>query len=159
MTRATKPLSKRLRNAALVVVLLPLILPLAAAALVLALLHRVVLYLLIWLLWLPKGKDVLLVYSDSTVWRDYMTREIIPLVGERAILLNWSERRKWSPWMLSAHVFRTFGGRREFNPLVVLFRPLHRARVFRFWPAFKDWKNGYSRPLETLRDELALTLH
>ena len=158
MNRQKEPLLKKRLGAALVVLLLPIILPLALVTLGLSLLYYGALYLLVWLLWLPKGKDILLVYSDSPTWREYMTTEILPLVERRAVVLNWSERNKWSQWSLGVAVFHHFGGGRDFNPLVVLFRPLQRARTFRFWPAFKDWKHGYREPVERLRQELRSAL-
>jgi hypothetical protein len=122
------------------------------------LLYRGALYLLVWLLWLPKGKDILFVYSDSPIWQEYMTTEILPLVERRAVVLNWSERGKWALWSLGVSVLHHFGGGRDFNPLVVLFRPLRRAKTFRFWSAFKDWKRGYREPVERLRQELLSAL-
>ena len=132
-----------------------LVLPLALVAIALHFLHRLAVYLLVWALWLPQGKDVLLVLSDSPVWRDYMAAEIVPLVRERAVVLNWSERKRWRRWSPAPHAFRTFGGHREFNPLVVVFRPLRPAEVLRFWQAFKDWKHGHTEALERLRRLLA----
>ncbi len=157
MARQKEPLLKKILGAALVVLLLPIIL-LALLMFGLSMLYHGALYLLVWLVWLPKGKDILFVYSDSPIWRDYMTREILPLVERRAVVLNWSERSKWSQWSLGVSVFQRFGGTRDFNPLVVLFRPLQRARTFRFWPAFKDWKRGYREPVERLRHELLSAL-
>ncbi len=154
MTRQKKPFSRRLWQAALLLVLLPIILPLVLIALVLYFPHRLTLYMLVWVLWLSKGQDVLVVYSDSPIWHEYMATQILPLVQERAIVLNWSERSQWSRWSLHVHVFHYFGGDREFNPLVVLFRPFHRARTFRFWSPFKDWKRGDREPVERLREEL-----
>jgi hypothetical protein len=142
----------------LLLVLLPFVLPLALITLALYVPYRIALYLLIWTLWLPRGKDVLLVYSDSPIWREYITSEILPLVRERAVVLNWSERNRWPRWSFQVHVFRAFGTRREFNPLVVLFRPFSRARAFRFWLPFKDWKRGYREPVERLREELFAVL-
>jgi hypothetical protein len=96
------------------------------------------------------------VLSDSPVWRGYMSAEIVPLVRGRGVILNWSERKKWRRWSLAAHVFHIFGGRREFNPLV--FRPLRRAEVLRFWQAFKNWKHGNTGPLERDRQRLLTAL-
>lgn len=45
-------------------------------------------------------------------------------------------------------VFRIFGSGDNFNPMVVLFRPLRRGRIFRFLPAFKEWKHGNGTSLE-----------
>ena len=158
MSRQKEPLLRRIGKPALLVLLLPFILPLALTSITLSLLYSGVLYVLVWLVWLPKGKDVLFVYSYSPIWREYMTAEILPVVERRAVVLNWSERRRWSGWSLSARVFHRFGGGRDFNPLLVLFRPFHRAKVFRFWPAFKDWKRGYREPLDRLRQELLAVL-
>jgi hypothetical protein len=87
MTRQKRPPLVRLKNAALVVVLLPLVVPLALVAIVFHLLYRIALYVLVWILWLPKGKDILFVYSDSPIWQDYMTTQVLPLLGARAVVL------------------------------------------------------------------------
>jgi hypothetical protein len=135
-----------------------LVLPLALFAIASHVLYRTLLYLLVWALWLPKGKDVLLVYSDSPIWHEYMTTQVLPLVEERAVVLNWSERKQWSHWSLAAALFHHFGGAGDFNPLVVLFKPLRRPNIYRFWSAFKDWKRGYKEPVERLPQELVASL-
>ena len=84
--------------------------------------------------------------------------EVLPRLAGRAVIMNWSERRTWSRWSFPAHILRAFGGYREFSPLVVLFRPLKRAKVFRFWGPFKDWKRGYKEPVERLTQELFAAL-
>jgi hypothetical protein len=142
----------------LLILLLPVLLPLGIVGFTLYFLHRWALYVLIWLLWLPGGKDVLIVYSDSPIWHDYMEREVLPSVQERAFVLNWSARNTWPRWSLVTHVFRSFGGRRQFNPMVIVFRPLRAAKVFRFWGPFNDWKRGYTEPVGRMRDELRLSL-
>jgi hypothetical protein len=152
------PTRERIRTIAqisLVVVLLPLIIPLAAISLILILLYQSSLYLLIWLLWLPRGKDVLFVSSDSPIWREYMTDHVLPLVANRAVVLNWSERQRWPRWSLAGHFFRAFAGSREFNPMVVVFRPLRRGEFFRFFGPLKHWKHGNCEPVEWLRRQLA----
>ena len=53
---------------------------------------------------------------------------------------------------LSVLAFRYFGGYREFNPMVVVFRPFRRTSTFRFWQAFRDNKHGKTKTLdETIR--------
>jgi hypothetical protein len=54
--------------------------------------------------------------------------------------------------------FRTFGRRRDFNPMVVLFRPFRRARISRFLPAFQEQKHGNSASVEQLRRDLMQAL-
>ena len=161
MAGKRQTLGRKLGKFAALVLALPvliLVLPLALVAITLHLLHRLALYLLVWALWLPNGRNVLVVLSDSPVWRDYMWGEIVPLVRGRAVVLNWSERKKWARWSFAPHVFRAFGGRRDFNPLVVVFRPLRRAEVLRFWQAFKDWKHGNTEPVGRLKQRLAAAL-
>ena len=159
MTRRKQPFLRRLGQAILIVLLLPLVLPLALFAVANHLVYRALLYLLVWALWLPKGKDILFVYSDSPIWREYIATQVLPLVQERSVVLNWSERKKWSRWSLGVAVFHHFGGAGDFNPLVILFQPLRVARVFRFWSAFKDWKRGYKEPVERLQQELSTALN
>ena len=86
MNRQETPVAGKLGNAVLVILILPIALPLALVALALHLLLRAVLYLLVWLLWIPKGKDVLFVYSDSPIWCEYVTSHVLPLVRERGCL-------------------------------------------------------------------------
>ena len=158
MTRRKESMREKLRQAGLIILLLPIVLPLSAIGLSLLLLHHFVLYVLVWIVWLPKGKDVLLVYSNSPIWRDYMIQEILPLVQDRAVVLNWSERSKWSRWAFPVCIFRSFAGRQKYNPVVMLFRPFRRVQVFRFWSAFKDWKHGHTDPVNELRNHLLLKL-
>ena len=72
MARQKQWFDKRLLKGILFALFFPVILPYVLIVFILYLLHRTTLYFLIWLLWLPKGKDVLLVYSDSPIWHDYM---------------------------------------------------------------------------------------
>jgi len=159
MSREKKPTRRRIAELVGIGVLLPIILPLLFLAVTLHWVHRFILYLLIWIFWLPKGKDALVIYSESPIWHDYMTREILPLLERRAFILNWSERRRWPKWSLATHVFRSFKGGKEFNPMVVLFRPLRGAKFFRFWLGFRQWKeHGEMESVDSLRDELCLHL-
>ena len=95
----------------LIVLLLPIVLPLAIVVLLLHLLNKAVVDLLVWMWWLPRGKDVLYVSSDSLNWKEYMEAEIFPLVAERAVVLNRSGRSKWPKWSFPVRVFDTFGSR------------------------------------------------
>jgi hypothetical protein len=54
--------------------------------------------------------------------------------------------------------FHTFGGRRDFNPMVLLFRPFRRTRVLRFLPAFQERKRGNNVSIEQLRRDLVQAL-
>jgi len=130
--------SSRVLVALVVVVCSPLLLPLLLAYG----LYAFLLHVLLWLLWSPAGKRVLFVYSNSPVWQSYIENNILPRLPRGSVVLNWSERRRWRWWSLSAAVFYFFGGSREFNPLAVIVRPLRWGRAFRFWRAFRDAKHG-----------------
>lgn len=127
--------------APLVVAVIPLALIVVAAFF----LASAFLYLAIWLLWCSRGKDVLFVYSESPIWRDYLEAHVLPKIAGRAIVLNWTERKQWRTTLASL-AFSHFGGSRQFNPLAVVFRPFRRARIFRFWEPFRDFKHGRSDP-------------
>jgi hypothetical protein len=117
-----------------------------------------VLNIAIWLGWCLRGRDVLLVYSDSPIWREYVEEEILPQVESRAIILNWSKRKQWKN-LLAIHAFWRFGGLSEFNPLAVVFRPFHQAKVFRFFKPFQEFKRGQTTQVEQIKTELFETLN
>lgn len=158
MSREPETTLRRVLRLTLIVFLLPIILPLAILGLVLHVLNKAVVYLLVWVWWLPRGKDVLYVSSDSPIWKEYTEAEMFPLVAERAVVLSWSARSKWPKWSFAVRVFHTFGGRRNFNPMVVLFRPFRRTRIFRFLPAFQGRKHGNNASIEQLQRDLMQAL-
>ena len=134
--------------------LIPLVLLVAMLYLVAGLLYGVALQFAIWACWRSRGVNVLLVYSDSPNWHDYVEAQLLPRLPRSTVVLNWSKRRDW-PWLsLSTMAFRFFGGYREFNPLVIVFRPLRWAKTFRFYRAFKDYKHGKPRSLNEVQQRL-----
>ena len=137
---------------ALIVPFVPLLLALVVVAIPLYLAASLCLHIAIWIWWCVRGCDILFVYSDSPVWHDYIEQRIIPYLDERAIVLNWSDRRRWR-LSLARMAFYHFGGYRQFNPLAVVFRPFRRTRTFRFWQPFKDFKHGHAETLERMESE------
>jgi hypothetical protein len=158
MSRQPQSTKRKVLAFTLTVLLLPIIFPLAIVGLVFHVLNRVFVYLLVWVCWLPRGKDVLYISSDSPIWKEYMETEVLPLVAKRAIVLSWSGRDKWPKWSFAVRVFRTFGRSRDFNPMIVLFRPFRPARIFRFLPAFRERKHGNNTSVEQLRRDLIQAL-
>ena len=134
----------------LLVLASPLILVVVMLAVAARLVAGALIHVAVWLWWWPRGRDVLFVYSDSPVWHDYIEINILPNIRQRAILLNWSQRSKRSSGLAWA-VFRHFGGKTEFCPLAVVFRPF--GQVFRFWQPFRDWKHGRGSLLEQTQAE------
>jgi hypothetical protein len=145
-------------SAPLIVALALLLLPLIPLLLATYLLYAIVLQLVIWLCWCTRGINVLLVYSNSPHWQEYIEAHIMPKLPASTVVLNWSERRRWRWFSLSVMAFRLFGGSREFNPLVVVFRPFRWAKTFRFWRPFREHKHGKITALELLEEELFQTL-
>jgi hypothetical protein len=141
------------------IVLIAALLPLIVVVVIIFLLpygaYRLLLFALVRILWLPQGKDILLVYSESPIWKAYMVEKIMPLVQDRAEILNWSERKQWSRWSLAVRLFHSYSGSKDFNPMVILFPPFGKARQFRFLQAFKESKHGDPSLLEGMCKDLA----
>jgi len=109
----------------------------------------VLLHIAVLVLWLPRRRNVLFVYSNSPIWQAYIEAEILPRLPAHATVLNWSERRNWPRFSLAVWLFTMFAGSKEFNPIAIVFRPLAPPKRFRFWRAFRDYKHG---KLERLRE-------
>jgi hypothetical protein len=133
---------------------LPLLIPLIIVALLVSAFKATLLYALVWAAWCPRGRNVLLVYSNSPIWHDYIVANIVPRLPRSTAMLNWSERRDWRAYRLPVMLVRFFGGSREFNPMIVVFLPFRHARVFRFWKAFQDRKHGNHQSLAAVEREL-----
>jgi hypothetical protein len=130
--------------------LLIVLLPLVVIAVLLWLISALLLLSVVWLTWCPRRRYALVVYSSSPIWQEYFETQVIPRLGERAAVLNWSERKRWTP-SLPVMLFRVFGGAREFNPMV--FQPLVWPRQFRFYKAFRSFKHGRPEEVDKLRLE------
>jgi hypothetical protein len=137
---------------ALLIVLAPVLLAVVVIALACYLVSTVCLHVAIWSWWCARGHDILFVYSDSPVWHDYIEAHVLPHLGKRAVVLNWSRRRGWR-FSLARAAVHHFGGWREFNPMAVVFRPFRRTRTFRFWQPFRDFKHGNPEALHRMEND------
>jgi len=137
---------------ALFIPLVPVMIAVAAIALVLFVVSTVCLHITIWTWWCLRGRDILFVYSDSPIWHDYIEQHILPYLGERAVVLNWSQRKRWRV-SVARLAFHHFGGYRQFNPLAVVFRPFRRTLTFRFWQPFRDFNHGHPEALHQIERE------
>jgi len=125
--------------------------PILIAAVFIYLLWGAILYATIWL---TQGKQfVVFVYSDSPIWENYIETEILPHTQDRAVILNWSDRRNWKN-SLPVLAFRYFGGYRNFNPIGMVFRPFRFVKTYRFFEAFKAFKHGNRSKVEDLKKAL-----
>jgi hypothetical protein len=128
-------------------------LPLVAIASLFWLAAAIVLQILVWIVWCSRGKYALVVYSNSPIWQEYFEQHVLPAVGSRGVVLNWSERKQWS-YSLPVALFRCFAGTREFNPLAVVFQPFAWPRRFRFYGPFQAFKHGRPEEVEAMRRDL-----
>jgi hypothetical protein len=142
---------EKIRNAALLVIVvlcLPLILAWVAIYLILMVVWGIMFRAWFWRAHASHGRFILFVYSESPNWQSYVEANILPRIADRAVVLNWSERRKWSsshPW--EERFFRRFAGDREFNPIALVFGSRGRITAVRFHQAFLDYKHGKSAAL------------
>tara|TARA_R110002072_G_scaffold302534_1_gene486224 strand:+ start:59 stop:571 length:513 start_codon:yes stop_codon:yes gene_type:complete len=143
-------------TAPLIIAIVLLLIPLLPVLLAAYLFYAIVLQLVIWLLWCAHGINVLLITSESPNWHDYIETELAPKLPVSTIQLNWSERKKWKRFTLPVMAFRLFGGSREFNPMVIVFRPFRWAKTFRLWKAFNEFKHGKPERLHEIENELFL---
>ena len=106
-------------------------------------------------------KNLLLVYSNSPHWQRYVEETWLPRWGDRAIVLNWSERHTWkkSPEVGLFRAFLKGPGAREYNPAAIVVPPTgRRVRIVRFWRAFRDFKHGKDRLLRQAEADLQRAL-
>ena len=134
----------------LLLLLSPLLLPLLVVLVVAWLVGALALHFLILILWLPAGRRVLFVYSNSPTWKRHIEAEVLPRLPSTAAVLNWSERSQWPRWSLSVWLFRFYAGNRAYNPLAIVICPWRGPKLFRFWRAFRDSKRGNVEPLRAL---------
>lgn len=107
----------------------------------------------IWSWWCTRGRDVLFVYSDSIASRDYIERQVLPILAGRVVCLNWSQRQK-TGITLARIAGQFFCKSRKDCPVAVVFRPFRSSRVFRFRRAFVDRKHGRVSALNAVEREL-----
>jgi hypothetical protein len=132
MTNAAPEEMSRRRTGWLLAPLVILVLPLCVLAMAAWFTLIVSVEVLVWLLWLPRGRDVLLVYSNSPHWQTFFETQVLPRVSNRAVVLNWSERKSWRMG-LATLVFRCFAGGKDFNPIAFHFRAFRRHTTYRFF--------------------------
>jgi hypothetical protein len=129
------------------------VLPLATVAVLVWLvwfLLACALLVLVWSRWHPRGRYALVVYSNSPTWQAYFDQRVLPEVGSRAVVMNWSERRRWR-LSLPVVLFHVFGGHREYNPLAIVFVRWRWPLRFRFYRAFRSFKRGKPAEVDALR--------
>ena len=102
------------------------------------------------------GKDVLIVYTDSPHWKEYIETRWLPRWADRAIALNRS--RPWKEDQPEARLWRAVAGVAEHTPVVIVVPPHGKVRIVRFWLAFRDFKHGKDRRLREAEARLGRIL-
>jgi hypothetical protein len=123
--------------------------PILLVGILIYLLWGAILYTVIWL---TRKECVIFVYSDSPTWKEYIESEILPYIQDRAVILNWSERRKWKN-SLAVLAFRYFSGYRAYNPIGLVFYPFQLVKRYPFFEAFKEFKHGNPGKVEETKEE------
>jgi hypothetical protein len=90
-------------------------------------------------------KDVVVVYTDSPHWREYIETRWLPRWGDRAIAFDRS--KPWREDQPEARLWRAVAGSAEHTPLVIVVPPSGRVHIVRFFLAFRDYKHGKDRRL------------
>jgi hypothetical protein len=113
-----------------------------------------VLYALVWTFWLGASpRRVLFIYSNSPNWKVYVESRILPRLPEHTVVLNWSDRGQWSRVRVPVMLFKCFAGRREFNPIGLVFERWRTVGDYRFWRPFRDAKHGRGAALARVEAE------
>jgi hypothetical protein len=102
------------------------------------------------------GKDVVVVYTDSPHWKEYIETRWLPRFGERTIALNRS--KPWREDQAEARLWRAVAGSAEHTPVVIVVPPHGKVQIVRFWLAFRDFKHGKDKRLRDAEARLASIL-
>lgn len=102
------------------------------------------------------GKDVLVVYTDSPHWKEYIETRWLPRWGDRAIAFDRS--KPWREDQVEARLWRAVAGTAEHTPVVIVVPPHGKVQIVRFWLAFRDFKHGKDKRLREAEARLATIL-
>ena len=102
------------------------------------------------------GKDMIVVYTDSPHWQEYIETRWLPRFGERAIALNRS--KPWREDQPEARLWRAVAGTAEHTPVVIVVPSRGKVQIVRFWLAFRDFKHGKDERLRDAEARLAKIL-
>jgi hypothetical protein len=110
----------------------------------LILLYSSILCVIGWLVLPARGKDAVLV-SDGAGGLDRGTSEIAALISDRAMFLDYQERKNWKRWSLPVQFFDCFGPRSipehltpGLLPAVILVRKFRWPKTFSFGTRSKE---------------------
>lgn len=127
------------------------------ALVVLYVLYGILLRVFAWLRWSGTPVRGILIYSNSPKWQEYIEREWLPRLGDRVIVLNWSERKKWTrslAVLLFRHHIDASSYAINYNPSVILLRGCRYPYLYRYFYAFRNVKHGDDQALKKLEGQM-----
>jgi hypothetical protein len=86
------------------------------------------------------GRDLLIVYSDSPHWKEYIESRWIERWRDRVVILNRSDPH-WNA-RPEATLWRRVAGRNEHTPTAIVVPDQGRPQIVRFYSAFRENKHG-----------------
>jgi hypothetical protein len=102
-----------------------------------------------------KGKVLVLVYSRSPNWQEYIETNWIPKLSKLAVIVDYSDRSKWGTKPpIEVRIAREWGGDKEYNPMAIVLRGKSFPRMIRFYKPFLDYKHGKVELLKTAEQKL-----
>ena len=98
------------------------------------------------------GKDLLVVYTDSPLWKSHIESNWVARWSHRTVTLNRSH--PWSRKGPEGALWLAVAGIVEHTPLAIVVPRRGKLRVIRFFTAFKDFKHGKDSRLRVAEREL-----
>ena len=84
-----------------------------------------------------KGREFLVVYSDSPKWANFFSVQVLPLLGSRDVIVNISSTPSWkAARTLERSAHQHWAGTVEHTPIVLYFPRFGRVKSVRFYQAF-----------------------
>ncbi|HEX7966057.1 MAG TPA: hypothetical protein VF651_10085 [Gammaproteobacteria bacterium] len=102
----------------------------------------------------PANKWILVSYTESEHWSQYLETEIIPRLGDACVVINRSRPDWKQKYPIEAKAIKVWGKNRQYNPMIVLVPKVGRVKIFRLFEEFKAKKHGKSGPLEAKISEI-----
>ena len=103
-----------------------------------------------------RGKDLLIVLTDSPHWTPHIVNEWLPRWGARAVILNRSHQ--WNQESPEGKLWNAVKGSRDHTPLAVVVPRRGSIRVIRFFKAFTHVQQGENPALRKQEEILARAL-
>lgn len=98
------------------------------------------------------GRDLLLVYTDSPHWKEYIESKWVARWRGRTVTLNRSH--PWSRKQPEAALWLAVAGITDHTPMAIVVPPRGKIRVITFFAAFRDFKHGKEQRLRAAEQEL-----